>query len=130
MEGKAPPVHDSGPSDSKLRNLRQKAKSGVFFWLVLSVGKASVPPVVICVSTSRGRQRFKFNFNLLTFFCSVEKQGLYLVEAKLLVEEKLMIRGHWFSYRFGVKHRQKHIIEFALRHILIPSNQNIKGKTR
>ncbi|TNN03386.1 hypothetical protein fugu_000415 [Takifugu bimaculatus] len=61
----------------------------------------------------------------LTHFTG-EKQGLYLVEAKLLVEEKLMMRGQWFSYRFGIKQRQKHIIEFASRHILIPPNQNIK----
>lgn len=91
-----------------------------------------MPPVVIRVSTSRGRQRLKSNFQLvlLTFFCSGEKKGLYLVEAKLLVEEKLLMRGRWFSYQFGIKQRQKHMIEFATRHILIPPNQNIKGKTR
>lgn len=66
------------------------------------------------------------------FFCSDGKQEGYLVEAKLIVHENWLQRGSWLSYQYGVTQRRKEmpVTELALRNIQIPSNQNIKGKTR
>uniref|UniRef100_A0A3B4TK13 RING-type E3 ubiquitin transferase n=1 Tax=Seriola dumerili TaxID=41447 RepID=A0A3B4TK13_SERDU len=54
------------------------------------------------------------------------KQEGYLVEASLPVEERTLQRGIWLNYRYGVKQRQKEIIEVASRHVEIPLNSNIK----
>uniref|UniRef100_A0A3B4YE64 RING-type E3 ubiquitin transferase n=1 Tax=Seriola lalandi dorsalis TaxID=1841481 RepID=A0A3B4YE64_SERLL len=54
------------------------------------------------------------------------KQEGYLVEASLPIEEITLQRGIWLSYRYGVKQRQKEIIEVATRHVQIPLNSNIK----
>lgn len=60
--------------------------------------------------------------------CSGQKQGHYLVEANLPIEGGGLARGNWLTYRYGVKQRQKEIIEVVARHVHIPFDSNIKGK--
>lgn len=60
-------------------------------------------------------------------FRGVKQEG-YLVEASLSIEESQLWRGDWWTYWYGVKQRQKQIVEVATRHAQIPSNSNIKGK--
>lgn len=60
--------------------------------------------------------------------CSGQKQGGYLVEGNIPIEERWLTRGNWLVYRFGVKQRQKEIIEVVTRHVRIPFDSNIKGK--
>lgn len=52
----------------------------------------------------------------------------YLVEAKLVVEESQLPRGDWLTYQYGVKQRQKEIVEVATRRVQIPRESDIKGK--
>ncbi|XP_023274609.1 E3 ubiquitin-protein ligase rnf213-beta-like [Seriola lalandi dorsalis] len=61
----------------------------------------------------------------VTHFVGLKQEG-YLVEASLPIEEITLQRGIWLSYRYGVKQRQKEIIEVATRHVQIPLNSNIK----
>ncbi|XP_071319372.1 E3 ubiquitin-protein ligase rnf213-beta isoform X2 [Trachinotus anak] len=61
----------------------------------------------------------------VTHFVGLKKGG-YLVEASLSIEESFLQRGSWMTYRYGVKQRQKEIIEVAIRHVYIPPNSNIK----
>uniref|UniRef100_A0A3Q1FP24 RING-type E3 ubiquitin transferase n=1 Tax=Acanthochromis polyacanthus TaxID=80966 RepID=A0A3Q1FP24_9TELE len=53
------------------------------------------------------------------------KQGGYLVEARLSVEESL-VRGKWLTYWYGVKQRNKDIVGAAYRKVLIPLDPAIK----
>lgn len=90
-------------------------------------------PSFVILSLPVGGDRGQFStcsFNKNIFFCSGEKKDAHLVEAKVLVEEKWLQRDSWMYYHYSVKQRQKQIVELALRRIQIPSNQNIKGKTR
>lgn len=57
--------------------------------------------------------------------CSGDKNGGYLVEANLLVEERHLPRDVPLAYCYGVKRRQKEIQqEDAVRRIQINSNIN------
>ncbi|XP_051795751.1 E3 ubiquitin-protein ligase rnf213-beta [Acanthochromis polyacanthus] len=60
----------------------------------------------------------------ITHFVGV-KQGGYLVEARLSVEESL-VRGKWLTYWYGVKQRNKDIVGAAYRKVLIPLDPAIK----
>lgn len=51
------------------------------------------------------------------------------MEARLSVEESSLRRGSWVTYWYGVKQRVKEISGTATRHIYIPSDLSIKGKT-
>ncbi|XP_044192717.1 E3 ubiquitin-protein ligase rnf213-beta isoform X2 [Thunnus albacares] len=55
-----------------------------------------------------------------------QKQGGYLVEASFSIEERILQRGAWFSYRYGVKQRNKEILGTAERQFLSPPDSNIK----
>lgn len=57
------------------------------------------------------------------------KEGGYLVEASLFVEECSLQRGRWWTYWYGVKQRQKEIHGIATRRIQIPWDPNTKGET-
>ncbi|AWP18160.1 putative E3 ubiquitin-protein ligase RNF213-like [Scophthalmus maximus] len=74
----------------------------------------------------------KFRFNkehdeLVLFYSGggVGQEG-YLIEARLSVEESNLVRGNWLRYGYGVKQRQKELIEVATRHVQFPPNSNIK----
>lgn len=55
-----------------------------------------------------------------------QKQGGYLVEARLSIEERYLTRGSWLTYWYGVKQRQKEITGTATRHIQVPPDHRIK----
>ncbi|XP_047183572.1 E3 ubiquitin-protein ligase rnf213-beta isoform X2 [Scophthalmus maximus] len=61
----------------------------------------------------------------VTHFVGVGQEG-YLIEARLSVEESNLVRGNWLRYGYGVKQRQKELIEVATRHVQFPPNSNIK----
>ncbi|XP_029383406.1 E3 ubiquitin-protein ligase rnf213-beta [Echeneis naucrates] len=68
----------------------------------------------------------KRSFHLeVKHFVGLKQEG-YLVEASFSVEEKSLPRGSLLTYKYGVKQRQKEILEVALRHAEIPPNTNIK----
>ncbi|XP_037610034.1 E3 ubiquitin-protein ligase rnf213-beta isoform X1 [Sebastes umbrosus] len=54
------------------------------------------------------------------------KQGGYLVEASLSVEERNLMRGEWWNYCYGVKQRHKDISGIITRRVQIPFDPNIK----
>lgn len=55
-------------------------------------------------------------------------KGGYLVEARLCVEEKHLVRGEVWSYWYGVHQRGKAVWGMAMRRVQIPSDLSIKGK--
>lgn len=55
------------------------------------------------------------------------KEGGYLVEATLSVEERFLERGIRLTYWYGVKQRQKEILGNAWRYVQIPLDPNVKG---
>ncbi len=59
---------------------------------------------------------------------SGQKQGGYLVEASLSIEESNLQRGNWLTYWYGLKQRNKEITGIATRHVQIPFNRDVKGK--
>ncbi|XP_047465467.1 E3 ubiquitin-protein ligase rnf213-beta [Mugil cephalus] len=61
----------------------------------------------------------------MTYFLGQKKEG-YIIEARLSVLESTIQRGTWFKYRYGVKQRHKELTETATRHVLTPSQANIK----
>uniref|UniRef100_A0A8D3DYF2 Ring finger protein 213b n=1 Tax=Scophthalmus maximus TaxID=52904 RepID=A0A8D3DYF2_SCOMX len=61
----------------------------------------------------------------VTHFVGVGQEG-YLIEARFSVEESNLVRGNWLRYGYGVKQRQKELIEVATRHVQFPPNSNIK----
>ncbi|XP_029311958.1 LOW QUALITY PROTEIN: E3 ubiquitin-protein ligase rnf213-beta [Cottoperca gobio] len=61
----------------------------------------------------------------MTHFVGLPREG-YLVEASLSVEESNLKRGVWWTYWYGVKQRTKEITGFAVRHIQIPMDSNVK----
>ncbi|XP_076616648.1 E3 ubiquitin-protein ligase rnf213-beta isoform X2 [Chaetodon auriga] len=54
------------------------------------------------------------------------KEGGYLVEASLSIEESSLQRGIWLTYWYGVKQRQKELIGNDTRLAQIPLDPNIK----
>lgn len=56
------------------------------------------------------------------------KNGGYLVEASLSIEERDLRRGDSWTYWYGVKQRQKEISGSVTRIVQIPFDSNIKGK--
>ncbi|XP_045924674.1 E3 ubiquitin-protein ligase rnf213-beta [Micropterus dolomieu] len=54
------------------------------------------------------------------------KDGGYLVEASLSIEESHLWRGIWLTYWYGVKQRQKDITGITKRRVQIPVDSNIK----
>ncbi|XP_005755996.1 uncharacterized protein LOC102209754, partial [Pundamilia nyererei] len=60
----------------------------------------------------------------LTHFVGVK--GGYLVEARLCVEERDLLRGAVWSYCYGVHQRDKAIWGMAMRRVQIPLNPSIK----
>ncbi|XP_034715873.1 E3 ubiquitin-protein ligase rnf213-beta isoform X2 [Etheostoma cragini] len=86
-------------------------------------------------------KKFKFNQELDTLMMCYEggyylpfkmthfvglKQGGYLVEASLSVEESSLRRGSWWTYWYAVKQRVKEISAVAERHVDIPLDPSIK----
>ncbi|XP_028423038.1 E3 ubiquitin-protein ligase rnf213-beta isoform X2 [Perca flavescens] len=85
-------------------------------------------------------KKFKFNQDLDTLrMCYEEgyspfkmthfvgqKQGGYLVEASLSVEESNLRRGEIWTYWYGVKQRVKEIPAVAIRQVQIPLDPNVK----
>lgn len=61
------------------------------------------------------------------FMFSGVKEG-YLVEARLCVEERDLVRGVVWSYCYGVHQRDKEIWGMAMSRVQIPLNPSIKGK--
>nr|XP_046232923.1 E3 ubiquitin-protein ligase rnf213-beta [Scatophagus argus]XP_046232924.1 E3 ubiquitin-protein ligase rnf213-beta [Scatophagus argus] len=85
-------------------------------------------------------RKFRFNevHDTLVLFCGNQcfplkvtyfvgqKQGGYLVEANLPIAESHLEGGVLLFYQYGVKQRQKQIIEVARRCVRIPLDSNIK----
>ncbi|XP_028287710.1 E3 ubiquitin-protein ligase rnf213-beta isoform X2 [Parambassis ranga] len=62
----------------------------------------------------------------ITHFVGQKQHEGYVIEARLSIEENIINRGERLTYCYGVKQRQKEIIEIGARYVQIPQQPNIK----